>query len=51
MNVCGNEIADELAWEGSLKDISNNGCLTFSEIASPVNQNIIALWSVAPVHE
>ena len=51
MNVCGNEIADELAREGSIKDANSDGCLTFLEIGSPVKQDINALWRVASVHE
>ena len=47
MNVCGNEIADELAGEGSLADIHSDGCLTFSVIAFHVKQDINALCRVA----
>ena len=52
MNVCGNEIVDKLAGEGSLKDSNSDGCFTFSEIASYVKQDINVLWRVVdPVHE
>ena len=52
MNVCGNEIVDKLAGEGSLNDSNSDGCFTFSEIASYVKQDINVLWRVVdPVHE
>ena len=51
VNVCGNEIADKLARKGNLKNASSDGCLTFSEFASHVKQDINALVSIAPVHE
>ena len=44
MNVCFNEITDELALEGSLKNTKGDGCITFSEIASFDKQDINALW-------
>ena len=51
MNAFGNEIADELVRESSLKDANSDGCLAFSDIPSCVKQDINALWSVAPVQE
>ena len=36
-------VADELAKEGSFKDTNSDSCLTFSEIASSVKQDINAL--------
>ena len=51
MNVCGNEIADDLAKENSLKNANSDSCLIFSETASRIKQDINALWRVAPVHE
>ncbi|GFS89914.1 uncharacterized protein TNCV_4839951 [Trichonephila clavipes] len=40
VNVCGNKIADGLAREGSHKDSTHGGCLTFSEIVTRVKQDI-----------
>ena len=51
MNVYGNETADELAREGSVKDANSDSFLTFSEIAFLAKQDINALWRVAPVHK
>ncbi|GFV67764.1 uncharacterized protein TNCV_4624441 [Trichonephila clavipes] len=51
VNVCGNEIADGLAREGSRKDSAHGGCLTFSEIATRVKQDISSSWRQAPVQK
>ncbi|GFV69947.1 RNase H domain-containing protein [Trichonephila clavipes] len=51
VNICGDEIADCLARESSHKDSTFDGCITFSEIATRVKQDIISCWKQAPVHE
>ncbi|GFV72075.1 uncharacterized protein TNCV_2460081 [Trichonephila clavipes] len=51
VNVCGNEIADGLAREGSHKDFIHEAYLTFLEIATRVKQDISSSWRQAPVHE
>ncbi|GFW46212.1 uncharacterized protein TNCV_2813091 [Trichonephila clavipes] len=43
VNVCGNEIADGLACEGSHKYFTHGGCLTFSEIVTWVKQDTVPL--------
>ncbi|GFU01959.1 uncharacterized protein TNCV_1524441 [Trichonephila clavipes] len=48
---CGNEIADDLAREGNHKNSTHSGCLTFSEVATRVKQEISSSWKQAPVHE
>ncbi|GFV15492.1 RNase H domain-containing protein [Trichonephila clavipes] len=47
VNVCGKEIEEK----GSHKDSALGGCLTFSEIATRVNQEISSIWRQALVHE
>ncbi|GFX32925.1 transposase [Trichonephila clavipes] len=49
MNVCKNEIADGFAREGSHEDSTRGGCLSFSEIATLVKQDIGSSWRQAPV--
>ncbi|GFV19180.1 uncharacterized protein TNCV_3223981 [Trichonephila clavipes] len=51
VNVCVNEIADGLNRQGSHKDSTRGGCLTFSEIVTRVKQDISSSWRQAPVHE
>ncbi|GFW96906.1 uncharacterized protein TNCV_2160411 [Trichonephila clavipes] len=51
VNICGNEIADGLIREGSCKDSTHGSCLTFSEIATRVKQDIRSSWIQAPVHQ
>ncbi|GFX29897.1 RNase H domain-containing protein [Trichonephila clavipes] len=51
VNVFGNEIINGLAREGSHKDSTNGGCLTFSKIATRVKENTNSSWKQAPVHE
>ncbi|GFS73124.1 RNase H domain-containing protein [Trichonephila clavipes] len=51
VNLCGNEIADVWAREDSRKDSTHGGCLTFSEIATRIKQDISPFWRQAPVHE
>ncbi|GFW31801.1 RNase H domain-containing protein [Trichonephila clavipes] len=51
VHVCRNEIADGLACEGCHKDSKHDGCLTFSEIATQVKQDISSFWRQAPVRE
>ncbi|GFU84479.1 hypothetical protein TNCV_1567541 [Trichonephila clavipes] len=51
LSVCGNEIANGLAPEGSHKDSTLVSCLTFSEIASWVKQDVSSSWRQAFVHE
>ncbi|GFS85701.1 RNase H domain-containing protein [Trichonephila clavipes] len=49
VNVCFNEITNSLAREGSSKDSTLGGCLTFSEIATRVKQDISSSWKQASV--
>ncbi|GFT53579.1 RNase H domain-containing protein [Trichonephila clavipes] len=51
LNVCGNEIANDLAHEGSHKDSTHGGYLTFSEISTRIKQDISSSWRQASVHE
>ncbi|GFV33090.1 RNase H domain-containing protein [Trichonephila clavipes] len=51
VNVCGNEIADVLARDCYHKDSTRGGCLTLSEIATRVKQDISSSWRQAHVHE
>ncbi|GFT67411.1 RNase H domain-containing protein [Trichonephila clavipes] len=51
VNVCGNDIADGLTREGSHKNSMHGGCLTFSEIATRVKQDVSSSWKQVPVHE
>ncbi|GFT26624.1 hypothetical protein TNCV_3604351 [Trichonephila clavipes] len=51
VNVCGTEIADSLVHKGSHKDSLLGSCLTFSEIASRVKQDISSSLRHAPVHQ
>ncbi|GFV95080.1 uncharacterized protein TNCV_3708761 [Trichonephila clavipes] len=48
VNVCATEIADGLAREDSHKDSMHGGCLTFSEIATRVKQDVSSSWKQAP---
>ncbi|GFW85803.1 RNase H domain-containing protein [Trichonephila clavipes] len=47
VNINRNDIADGLAREGRHKDSVIGACLTFSEIATQVKQDISSSWSVA----
>ncbi|GFV80121.1 uncharacterized protein TNCV_1476841 [Trichonephila clavipes] len=51
VNVCENEIIDYFTREGSHKDTTYGGCLTFSDIATRVKQDVSSSWKQAPVHE
>ncbi|GFV16305.1 hypothetical protein TNCV_999861 [Trichonephila clavipes] len=48
VNICVNEIVNCLACEGSHKDSTLEGCLTFSEIATRVKLDISSSWKKAP---
>ncbi|GFW57646.1 uncharacterized protein TNCV_2925651 [Trichonephila clavipes] len=48
VNVCRNEIVDGLAIEDSHKDSTHGGCLTFSEIAIRIKQDISSSWRKTP---
>ncbi|GFV34168.1 RNase H domain-containing protein [Trichonephila clavipes] len=51
VNNCGNEIAYNLAREGSHENSKHSGCLTCLEIATRVKQDVNSSWKQAPVHE
>ncbi|GFU40616.1 hypothetical protein TNCV_3230091 [Trichonephila clavipes] len=50
-DICGNKIAHGLPSEGSHKDSTLGGCLTFSEIVIRVKQDTSYSWKQAPVHD
>ncbi|GFX40743.1 catalase [Trichonephila clavipes] len=44
-------VKDGLVHEGSHKDSTRGSCLTFSETATRVKQNVSSSWKQAPLHE
>ncbi|GFV16491.1 RNase H domain-containing protein [Trichonephila clavipes] len=51
VNICGNQNADGLTRENGHKDSTHSGCLTFSEIATQVKQDIGFSCRQVPVHK
>ncbi|GBM43210.1 hypothetical protein AVEN_76350-1 [Araneus ventricosus] len=46
-----NDLADELAKEGSAEPIDNRGLLTYSEIFSKVRADNNRTWRIPPIHD